>query len=110
MSWQLGRLVSEQTGVEVRAPRDEPRQGEILTPEALAFVADLQRRFGGRRDELLAARVARREQISQTGTLDFLDETRDVREGDWQVAPAPVAACHRRGAFAMGGMYEEYVE
>ena len=88
--------MSELSGVEVRAPRDEPRQEEILTPQALAFVADLQRTFGGRRDELMAARAERRTTISRTGTLDFLDETKDVREAEWTVTPAPVALQDRR--------------
>jgi malate synthase len=41
-----------------------PMSEEILTPDALAFVEDLQRRFGGRRDELLRRRRVRREEIS----------------------------------------------
>lgn len=60
----------------------------ILTSAALDFVADLQLRFGERRDELLAARRRRREDISRSGTLDFLPETAAVRDGDWVVAPA----------------------
>jgi malate synthase len=72
------------------------RGEEILTPEALAFVADLQTRFGPRRDELLAARRTRREEISRSGRLDFLPETAQVREGDWQVAPAPADLQDRR--------------
>ncbi len=72
------------------------RQDEILSEGALAFVADLQQRFGGRRDELMAARSVRREQIRKTGTLSFLDDTRDVRESEWTVAPAPVALQDRR--------------
>ncbi len=96
--------MTDLSGVEVRAPRDEhqeeasdePRQDEILTPQALAFVADLQRTFGGRRDELMRARAERRTTISKTGTLDFLEETKDVREAEWQVAPAPVALQDRR--------------
>jgi malate synthase len=73
-----------------------PDQEQILTPEALAFVADLQQTFGARRDALLADRQTRREQISRTGSLDFLDDTRGVRAGDWQVPPAPEALVDRR--------------
>ncbi len=65
------------------------RSEEILTESALDFVADLHRRFGARRDELLAARRTRRTAIAETGTLDFLPETADVRTGDWRVAPTP---------------------
>ncbi len=73
-----------------------PRQGEILTDPALMFLADLQRRFGSPRDELLEARQRRRQSISETGSLDFLAETREVRESKWRVADAPVALQDRR--------------
>ncbi|MFF2371093.1 malate synthase A [Agromyces sp. NPDC058110] len=69
---------------------------EILSPEALAFVGELHRRFAGRRDELLAARRTARDRIAAGGTLDFLPETRDVREGEWHVASAPEALLDRR--------------
>ncbi|MYV97110.1 malate synthase A [Streptomyces sp. SID3343] len=73
-----------------------PRADELLTTEALRFVASLQRRFGGRRNALLARRQARREEIARTGRLDFLPETADVRAADWQVAQAPPALRDRR--------------
>lgn len=83
--------------VDIQIAGDEvERGGEILTPDALAFVASLQRRFGARRDELLAARRARREEVARTGRLDFLPETADVRAGDWTVAPAPADLQDRR--------------
>lgn len=72
------------------------RGAEVLTGDALAFLAELQRRFAPRRDELLAARRRRREEVSRTGRLDFLTETAEVREGDWRVAPAPPDLCDRR--------------
>ncbi|WP_216208907.1 malate synthase A [Amycolatopsis aidingensis] len=72
------------------------RGDEILTPEALQFLGDLHDRFAGRRDELLQARSLRREEAARTGRLDFLPETREVREGDWQVAEAPAALRDRR--------------
>jgi malate synthase len=72
------------------------RSDEILTADALDFVAGLQATFGGRRDELIAARGARRVDISRTGRLDFLPETADVRSGDWTVAPAPADLQDRR--------------
>src|SRR4051794_9785867 len=64
------------------------RYDEVLTPEALAFVADLQRTFGTRREELLARRQQRRQQAADTGKLGFLDETKSVRDDtSWKVAP-----------------------
>ncbi|MDX6743475.1 malate synthase A [Actinocorallia sp. A-T 12471] len=77
-------------GIEVTGTRNE-RFDEILTPEALDFVASLQREFGGRRLELLAKRAERQEALNNGGTLDFLPETAGIRADDtWRVAePAP---------------------
>jgi len=68
----------------------------VLTEEALAFLAELQERFGPTREELLRARGTRRAEVSKTGRLDFLEETREVREGDWTVAEAPADFRDRR--------------
>jgi malate synthase len=64
---------------------------EILTPEAVDFVTDLNRTFRPRRDELIAARAGRRGR-----KLDFLPETAHIRDAQWQVAPAPPALTDRR--------------
>ncbi|MGH3448833.1 MAG: malate synthase A, partial [Nocardioidaceae bacterium] len=81
--------------VQVNAPQ-VPRQDEVLTPDALAFVAELHRRYAETRDGLLAARKTRRDEIRASGSLDFLPDTREARESEWQVAPAPVALQDRR--------------
>src|SRR5436309_1839455 len=63
------------------------RFDEVLTPEAIAFVADLQKKFGPTREQLLARRQQRRQQAADTGKLYFLDETKDVRaDTSWRVA------------------------
>jgi malate synthase len=73
------------------------RGEEVLTPEALAFLAELHRRFAPRRAELLALRQRRRAEIARTGTLDFLPETAHIRDDpQWRVAPAPAALDDRR--------------
>jgi malate synthase len=79
----------------VRGP-SVPREDEILTPDALAFVAELQREFGARRNELLARRRERRDEIARTHRLDFLPGTQAIRDGSWQVAPAPPDLVDRR--------------
>jgi malate synthase len=74
-----------------------PRQEEVLTEAALAFVAELHRRFTPRRAELLARRAERRAEIARTATLDFLPETAAIRADDsWRVAPCPPALEDRR--------------
>jgi malate synthase len=75
--------------IEVTGPIHD-RFDEILTPEALDFLADLHRRFDTRRRELLARREERQRELSAGGLLEFLDETKDIREAEWRVAePAP---------------------
>ena len=69
---------------------------EILTPGALAFVAELHRRFDTERRRLLAARQERQERLDAGERPDFLAETRDIRESDWQVAPGPADLQDRR--------------
>ena len=62
---------------------------DVLTPGSLAFVAALQHEFGSRREQLLEARAKRRARLAAGDMLDFLDDTRNVRESDWLVAPVP---------------------
>ena len=83
------------SGVTLAGPV-EGRVAEVLTPEAHAFVADLQRRFGPERERLLAARVERQKRLDAGERPDFLADTREIREGDWRVAPAPPELQDRR--------------
>jgi malate synthase len=62
---------------------------EILSADALEFVATLHRTFNARREELLAARDERDARIQDGEYPGFLEETREVREGDWKVGPIP---------------------
>src|SRR5262245_23185253 len=73
-----------------------PRADDVLTPEAVAFVAGLQERFGPRRLELLEAREGRRERIAAGELPAFLPETREVRESDWTIEPVPPGLRDRR--------------
>src|SRR6476469_1526542 len=74
-----------------------PRFEEILTPEALAFVAKLDGAHSGRRAELLAARRERGKRISAGEPVDFLDATASVREdASWKVAPPAPGLVDRR--------------
>jgi malate synthase len=84
------------TGPAADVRRSVPRAEQVLTPEAVAFVAGLHERFGPRRLELLDARAARRERIAAGELPDFLPETREVRDGDWRIAPVPDGLRDRR--------------
>ena len=72
------------------------RQDEILSEQALAFVAGLQRTFGQRREELLRLRGERQERIAAGEMPDFLPETASVRDGTWRVAEVPHDLQNRR--------------
>ena len=74
----------------------KPGYEQILTPEALALVAKLTREFEPRRQELLAARVARAKRLDAGERPDFLAETAHIRAGDWKIAPIPKALECRR--------------
>src|SRR6186997_2235411 len=69
---------------------------EILSPEALGFVAKLHRKFESRRQELLAARAARQKEFDAGKLPDFLPQTKAIREGDWTVSPQPKDMLDRR--------------
>jgi malate synthase len=82
-------------GTQLHGPVDSELEA-ILSPEALAFVAALHRRFNPRRQELLRAREERQIAIDAGDELEFLPETRAVRDAIWQVAPAPGDLLDRR--------------
>jgi malate synthase len=79
-------------GVRIVAPVSAPPSpafDAILTPEALAFVARLHRRFEGRRQQLLAARRERAARLDAGERPDFLAATAALRESTWSIAPVP---------------------
>lgn len=74
-----------------------PGAEEVLTPQALGLVATLHARFAARRDEVLAARAARRADVAAGRLPDFLPGTARVRaDPSWRVPPAPAALADRR--------------
>jgi len=75
-------------GVEIRAAVT-PEFSAILTPQALAFVAKLARKFEPRRRDLMAARALRQAEFDAGKLPDFLAETKAIRDAGWTVAPAP---------------------
>ncbi len=81
-------------GVAISGP-PVPGDAEILAPAALAFVAELERRFGGRRRELLAARPALRAALLG-GDPHLLADTAAIRSADWRVPEAPEDLDDRR--------------
>lgn len=89
----LHSLKSE--GVEIKGAVT-PAFSEILTPEAVKFVAGLEKKFGARRLELLEKRKVRQKEINAGKMPDFLPETKSVRDGDWKVAPIPKDLLERK--------------
>ncbi|MBA2254811.1 MAG: malate synthase A, partial [Chloroflexi bacterium] len=82
-------------GVELRSSV-APEHEHILSSEALAFVADLQRRFNQQRIELLERRRDRQKELDAGEMPDFPSATADIRAADWTVAPAPADLEDRR--------------
>ncbi|MEW6401022.1 MAG: malate synthase A [Chloroflexota bacterium] len=76
--------------------RAEDGFGQILTPDALKFVEKLEREFRARRREILEARARRQVAIDAGELPDFLPTTKQVRQGDWRVAPIPADLQDRR--------------
>ncbi|MFC4353756.1 malate synthase A [Chryseomicrobium palamuruense] len=83
------------TSIEIKGPQDEATK-RVLTPEALQFLEGLHRTFDARRKELLEAREERQRELDAGGKLDFLEETKSIREGDWTVAELPKDLQDRR--------------
>jgi malate synthase len=81
--------------IEIKAPLHDGYD-EVLSDDALAFVGALHDHFDARRRDLLERRRERRARLAAGEMLDFLPETEDIREGDWQVAPAPPKLQDRR--------------
>ncbi|MEM7309411.1 MAG: malate synthase A [Planctomycetota bacterium] len=82
-------------GVQLLGPRFEEAEG-ILTYDALAFAAGLERRFGNHRRELLALRETTQAQLDAGWRPDFLNETRSIRESGWRIDPTPTDLLDRR--------------
>ncbi|MGO8946248.1 MAG: malate synthase A [Ktedonobacterales bacterium] len=82
-------------GIEITVPVTSA-YAEILTPDALSFVAMLERSFRDRREGLLQRRIERQAAIDAGEMPDFLPETSVIRAGDWRVAPVPAPLQDRR--------------
>ena len=83
------------SGVVVSGP-PVPGGERVLTDEALAFLADLQRRFAQVRTDLLHRRHERQAELDAGERLDFPTGTQHIRDADWTVAPAPADFDDRR--------------
>src|SRR6478609_10073745 len=88
-------MTSLPDGIEIRG---EMASGfdQILTRDALALVAKLQRELGKRRIECLKRRQERQARLDAGESLDFLSETKHVRDGDWTCASIPAGLRDRR--------------
>lgn len=97
-SWDLNEetdVVGTAPGVDIKG-EIAARYDEVLTDEALAFLAELHRTFEETRTSLLKARETRQSEIDAGAMPDFLEDTREIREGDWRVAPIPADLQDRR--------------
>ena len=91
----LQREIDTPEGVDILAGV-APGWEEILTKDALAFVAALERRFGPERGRLMSLRDEIQAKIDGGWLPDFLPETKRIRESEWTIAPAPADLQDRR--------------
>ncbi|HTN52951.1 MAG TPA: malate synthase A [Anaeromyxobacter sp.] len=89
------RLPQLPHGLELRGPLP-PGHEKVLGPEALAFVADLVRRFRPRVEQLLERRRERQRRLDAGERPAFLSETEEIRASTWTVAPIPPDLLDRR--------------
>ena len=82
-------------GVDIRGP-EVPGLDEILTPDAIQFLATLHRRFNPTREKLLSRRVERQAAIDAGQLPDFLPETKSIRDSIWSIGPIPPDLQDRR--------------
>lgn len=71
-------------------------QEEILTADALQFLAGIAKKFGQRRRDLMSARQVLQTRFDEGFKPDFLAETAEIRKNDWQVRPVPADLQDRR--------------
>ena len=71
-------------------------QDALLTPDALAFLGGLHRRFDATRLSLLGTRRQRQAAFDAGALPDFRVDTRAIRDGDWEVAAIPTALQRRQ--------------
>ncbi len=74
----------------------KPGYEKVLTPEAIGFLAGLERKFGAERRRLLDRRTETQRRLDAGWKPDFLAETQAIRDGDWRVAPIPRDLADRR--------------
>src|SRR3989442_7190222 len=82
-------MITAKKRVEV-SPAPEGASAEILTAEALEFLADLHRRFNPTRLDLLRRRAERQARVDRGRPLDFSKGTRRIREDTCSIAAVPV--------------------
>ncbi|HEU4809238.1 MAG TPA: malate synthase A [Sphingomicrobium sp.] len=69
---------------------------EVLSADALELLMELHERFDDRRLALLDKRMERQARFDSGELPDFREDTREIRESDWTVAPAPADLQERR--------------
>jgi malate synthase len=85
-----------ESGIQVVGPAIPGASERVLTPDALSFVAALEREFRLRRIDILDARAERQGRLDAGERPAFLAETAAVRAAGWRVAETPADLLDRR--------------
>jgi len=65
------------------------RYNEIVSNDALQFVQEIHEIFNNKRLELLNERKKRQKNIDDGGKLDFLDNSKKIRDSNWKIKNIP---------------------
>ena len=84
----MDTTINASSGISISGAMN-PGFDSILTPDAVAFIADLERRFGAERRRLLEDRQDRQKQLDAGKKPTFLAETKQVRDRNWKIASLP---------------------
>lgn len=83
-------------GVAISGPVNETHKN-VLTKDAVAFLALLHRSFNSTRKSLLERRVIRQAELDKGSLPDFLPETKQIRDDPtWKAAPPAPGLTNRR--------------
>ena len=65
------------------------RYNEIISDDALQFVQEIHEKFNNKRLELLNERKKRQKDIDEGAKLDFLENTKKIRDSKWKIKNIP---------------------
>jgi len=88
-------VITKKENIQITKGKQE-RFDEILSDEAISFLESLHNKFEAERERLLGERTKLQVKLNEGEKFDFLPETKEIRDGDWTIAPLPEDLQDRR--------------